>query len=365
MKIGITGSAGFLGANLLKHLSEQSAGSIVAFCSRRSANPLTDPLAPAYEHLDVTSREEVLRKTRGLDALYHLAGMVDYSKANRARTWDVNVMGTRNVIEAVAANRIGRLVYVSSICVLGVPCADGGLADEGNDRYAKGRNPISFADAAAALSAVRASEGGDYSFLKRTRIPYFDSKLAAFELAMEAAREKHLPIVVVLPGTAVGEGDTALALAGLVHRVYQGTLRFTLPGGTSFVSARDVARGIALAARSGRPGEAYIVTGREEDNMRYGQFMRLTAQVAREEGGHPPGRFVTVSAPLAQFLARASEALYPRSSLPEGLALSGSVTHRCGFAKAERELGYHPSITLRESIRDCIAFTRKTIGENH
>jgi dihydroflavonol-4-reductase len=363
MKIGITGSAGFLGANLVKHLSEQSSGPCTAFCSRRSANPLTDHLAPAYEHLDVTSREEVLQKTRGLDVLYHVAGMVDYSKANRARTWDVNVIGTKNIIDAVAANGIGKLVYVSSISVLGVPCTEG-LADERNDRYAKGRNPVSFPDASAALDAVRASLGGDYSFLRRMCVPYFDSKLAAFELAMEAAREKGLPIVVVLPGTAVGEGDTALALAGLVHRVFQGRLFFTLPGGTSFVSARDVARGTALAAGRGRHGEAYIVTGHEEDNMRYGQFMRLVAEVAREEGGHPPGGFLTVPRSVARMLAAASEAFAPRTSLPQGLALSGSVTHRCSFAKAERELGYRPSVSLRQSVRDCIAFTLKTIGEN-
>jgi dihydroflavonol-4-reductase len=306
----------------------------------------------------------VLQKTRGLDVLYHLAGMVDYSKRNRRRTWDVNVIGTRNIIDAAAANRIKRLVYVSSICVLGVPGPGVGLADEGNTRYGRPGNPISFATAEAALEAVRSSLRGDYSFLQHVRVPYFDSKLAAFELAMEAAREKGLPIVVVLPGTAVGEGDTALALAGLVHRVFQGRLFFTLPGGTSFVSARDVARGTALAAGRGRHGEAYIVTGHEEDNMRYGQFMRLVAEVAREEGGHPPGGFLTVPRSVARMLAAASEAFAPRTSLPQGLALSGSVTHRCSFAKAERELGYRPSVSLRQSVRDCIAFTLKTIGEN-
>ena len=218
MTIGVTGAAGFLGANLLRHLAGAAAAGtrLVAFYSRRPGNPLTDglPLSPA--HLDVTCREEVLERTRGLDALFHLAGAVDFSRQGLRRTWDVNVKGAANVFEAVAANRIGRLVYVSSISVLGLPPADRDFADEGNDPYAAPGNPISFRDSAEALQAARGYCAGDDAFLAKVRVPYFDSKLAAYELAREYRRTRDLPIVITFPGTAVGAGDTGMSIGRLV-----------------------------------------------------------------------------------------------------------------------------------------------------
>ena len=358
MKIGITGASGFLGASLLTHLHEQGGDDqILPFFHRAPGNPLTDGLRIVHEHLDVTSPQEVLEKTRGLDVLYHVAGMVSYARRARRAAWDVNVLGTRNVLAAAAANRISTVVCVSSISVLGVPGPGITFADESNQRYAPGRNPVSFASPAEALAAVDASLRGDYGFTARMKVPYFDSKLAAFEYAMRFAGQKGPRVVIVLPGTAVGPGDTAYAIGGLVHRVCEGRLRVTLPGGTSFVSSADVAQGIARAALSGRAGEAYIITGNEADNLSYRDFMILVAQEASARFGRPCFQgFRTVPAPVARTVARVAETLFPGGALQEGLALSGCPTHRFHCRKAREELGYDPRVSLREAIRACIEF---------
>jgi dihydroflavonol-4-reductase len=299
----------------------------------------------------------VRRAIRGFDVLYHLAGAVDYSRRNRARTWDVNVLGTRNVIEAALANGIGTVVYASSVSVLGAPAAGRPIADEDNDRYAPGLNPISFANADAARDAVDASLRGDYRFLSRMRVPYFDSKLAAFELVMERARRTDARLIVTLPGTAVGAGDVGLSLGGLVQRVADGRMAFTLPGGTSFVSAPDIAVGMRLAAAHGRNGEAYILTGADTDNLSYAEFMAMVARVARRFFGKTPAeRYVTVPSLMARFIARLAEGISPRAALTSGLAISGSMTHRFSSRKAHRELGFSPLVPLEESVRACIAF---------
>ena len=64
MRIGVTGSAGFLGANLVRALHRQrsKAEDILCFYSRRRSNPLTDHLDLTYRHLDITSREEGMIK---------------------------------------------------------------------------------------------------------------------------------------------------------------------------------------------------------------------------------------------------------------------------------------------------------------
>ena len=360
MTIGVTGAAGFLGANLLRYLHGRAADRgdrLVAFYSRRRHNPLTEPLGLAAEHLDVTCREEVLEKTRGIELLFHLAGVIEYSRRNTQRAWEVNVLGTRNVLEAALRNRIRKLICVSSICVLGTCPPDAPPAGESNPIYGVPDNPISFRDRPDVLAAIQASLAGDYSFCRAVRVPYFDSKLAAYELAREYHRAHGLPVVVVCPGTVVGAGDVGVSITKLVYRVFTNRLMFTLPGGTSFVSAADVSAGIWLSCLEGRIGESYILTGTEQDNLSYRQFMELVATVSRECYGKPVrSRFATVPAAMARPLARVAGAVLPAGELNEGLVLSGSVFQRFSNRKASRELGYAPQVALRQSIKECLDF---------
>ena len=360
MKIGITGASGFIGASLLMRLAEQGAAgdTLVPFFYPVPGNPLTDHLKIVHQHIDVTSPQDVLQKTRGLDVLYHVAGMVSYARRGRRLTWDVNVLGTRNVLQAAAANGISTVVCVSSIATLGVPGPGIVFADETNPRYAPGLNPVSFASPAAALDAVDDSLRGDYRFTRRMRVPYFDSKLAALEYALRFARREKVRVVVVLPGTAVGAGDTAYAIGGLVRRVCEGRLRMTFPGGTSFVSSADVAQGIHKAALSGHSGEAYIITGNPEDNLSYRDFMVLVSRRESQRSGRTCfERFRTVPAGLARAAAWVAETLSPRGALQEGLAVSGCLTHRFQCRKAREELGYEPRVSLpeaRPSLPKCV-----------
>jgi dihydroflavonol-4-reductase len=363
--VGITGAAGFLGANVLAQLARLPGRRhrVVPFYSRRSSNPLTDHLHPDYEQLDVTSAADVLRKTRHLDLLLHVAGRVEFRRREVQRAWEINVLGTRNILEAAAVNGIRKVVCVSSICVLGPAPAGGRPADERNARYGVPGNPISFTSPDEALAAVQSSLAGDWSFLRRVRVPYFDTKLAAWELAQDYRRRRRLPVVCVFPGTAVGAGDTSMAIGGLVQRVYAGRLSFTLPGATSFVSAVDAARGIWLAGRAGRPGESYIVTGRDRDNLSYADFMALVAKVACDRFGRRcRSRFLVVPAGPARAAARLADTLAPAAGLSEGIVLSGSVVHRCTSRRAGRQIGYRPLVRLEDAVADCIAFNLRTQG---
>ena len=367
MRIGITGSVGFLGANLVKTLYRHRSAEdqIVCFYSHRRNNPLTRDLDLTCRHLDITSSQEVLEKTRGLDLLFHLAGAVDYSRKNARRTWDVNVLGTKNIFDGVLQNRIGRLVYASSINVLGPVGRDCAPGVETKRIYGTPGNPISFSDRTEALAAVEASSNGDYRFLRRSRVVYFDSKLAAYELAREYHRKYELPVIPVLPGTAVGAGDIGLSISRLVVRTFRGKLRLTLPGGTSFVSAADAGEGIRLAAVRGRSGETYIISGRAQDNLSYRDFMKLVAEVARSRyDRRVSDRFFAVPASLCTPLARIFRLLPVEGPLSEALILSGAVTHRFSSRAAAEQLGYRPQTSLENAIQSCIDFYQNTQGDS-
>ncbi len=355
MRVGVTGAFGFLGATVVARLLERGAGEeIVAFSSRTSANPVFDPARVCREPLDVLDARDVLAKTAGLDALFHFAGKVSYARREKRATWDANVLGSRNVFQAVVANRIPRLLYASSINVLGAPEAGRRSADETGSPWRPGsRHPTGFRSAADALEAVEASAAGDYRFLRRVRLAYFDSKLAAFELARQWHATRGLPVVSVLPGTVVGAGDVHYAISGLVDRVFRNRLALTLPGATSFVDAVDFGRGVLLAWERGRIGESYVLSGRDEDNLSYREFMRLAAEVGRSFGRKTRRDFLVAPAWLAAAVAGVAETFAPSASLTSALVRSGSEGHRFSSAKACRELGWRHERTLADGIADC------------
>ncbi len=371
MRIGVTGAFGFLGANFVAALLDgtglaPAAGGIelVAFASRTRSNLLFDPRRVRIERLDVMDGPALAAAFSGLDAVAHFAGRVDYRSGRKRSVWDADVLGARAVFEAALASRVGRLLYVSSVSALGAS-PPGGLADEESRPYGDPRWPISFSSPEDALGAVEASLAGDYSFLERSRVAYFDAKLAGWELAKAYARDRGLPVVTVFPGTVVGAGDQGRAISSLVDAVWEGKLRVSLPGATSFVSARDFAAGAMLAFEKGRAGEGYVISGRDEHNMRYAEFMSLIARVAgTEEGGRPAGRFLVPPRGLLLAAARAAEIIVPDGGVTRALVLSGCAENRCSSAKAARELGYAPGAGLESAIMECRNFSKRLRKEN-
>jgi nucleoside-diphosphate-sugar epimerase len=316
------------------------------------------------ESLDVLDSGDMARKFAGLDALAHFAGRVDYSVRAKRAVWDANVLGTKRVLDAAIEAGLGRVLYVSSICVLGTETqGEPGLLNESDSPYADNGSLNSFASPTEALDAVDRSSRGDYSFLREVRIAYFDSKLAAWELAKTYARERGQDIVTVFPGTAVGPGDLHYAISRLVDGVWDGSLGSSLEGATSFVDSRDFARGAVLAMGRGRGGESYVISGRDEDNLSYGEFMSLVARVARDNGGRPRARKPRARAPravpggLALAAAAVAELVVPGAGLSRALVLSGTVRNVCSSSKARAELGYEPGPDLESAILECRRFS--------
>jgi len=358
MRIGVTGAFGFLGANFVAALLERRGGlafardEVVAFASRTRANPLFEPSDVKVDCLDVLDYEDMLRKFAGLDAVAHFAGRVDYRLSSRRDVWDTDVLGTKNVFDAALAAKVGKVLYVSSVCALGAS-ADGKPASEDCSPYGDPLWPSSFASAEEALAAVDASLAGDYSFVKGMRVAYVDAKIAGWELARLYAREKALPVVTIFPGTAVGSGDLHYSISQLVNKVWEGKLRLSFEGATAFVDARDLARGALLALAKGRVGEGYIIGGRDEHNLGYPEFQDLIAALARSDGWFAKRRPPVLSKGVLLAIASVAERLLPNGSLSRAFVYSGSMRNPCSSAKAMRELGYEPGSSLEPAILEC------------
>ena len=115
MKVAVTGGSGLAGAAVVSHLVEQGSEVVSIDC----AQPVS-PLAE-YRLVDCTDLGQVFSACRGVDAIAHLAAIPRPIHHTPDQVFRTNVISTFNVFEAAAALEIPRVVYVSSMSVLGLP----------------------------------------------------------------------------------------------------------------------------------------------------------------------------------------------------------------------------------------------------
>lgn len=104
----VTGSSGFIGSYLVKELLRKGNVVITYDIKNKKSE-------------DILNLKNLIRMSRGCDGIFHLAAIpsVQYSLENPEETFDVNLKGTINVLEAVRINKISRVVYSSSSAVYG------------------------------------------------------------------------------------------------------------------------------------------------------------------------------------------------------------------------------------------------------
>ncbi len=115
MHILITGANGFIGASLSKYLIDQ--GHEVRGLVRETSDLSLLKEVPLQHHVGSLKNFSSLENAvKGIDLVYHVAAAVsDWG------TWEyfreVNVEGTRNILEAAIQANVKRFVFVSTISV--------------------------------------------------------------------------------------------------------------------------------------------------------------------------------------------------------------------------------------------------------
>jgi dihydroflavonol-4-reductase len=268
---------------------------------------------------DVRDLDSLPAAFAGADLVYHLAGIITISRGQARLLHEVNVMGARNVGQACLKAGVRRLVYTSSVHALeepprGVPvCETTEFRPEALD--------------------------GDYARSK-----------ARASIEILRCVEQGLDAVMVFPSGIIGPYDFRLSEMGhLFVDFVRGRLKAYVDGAYDFVDVRDVVAGLLLAARSGRRGEGYILSG---EKISVKGLLTLLEQVTgvRSKARRLPLR-------IARFAARFAPAYYRlRRAKPRFTSYSLRVlASNClmSHAKAARELGYAPR-PLQESVRDTI-----------
>ncbi len=133
MKVLITGGAGFIGSNLAKRLV-QDGHSVVVLDSLLRGNKLDKETYSKIQFVkgDVRDLEIVKEASKQCDIIFHFAAVlgVDIVADNPVETMDVEVIGTRNVVEAATLNNVKKIMYASTSGIYGHSAFENVLTEE-------------------------------------------------------------------------------------------------------------------------------------------------------------------------------------------------------------------------------------------
>lgn len=125
MHVLITGGTGFIGSRLALKCLER--GDSVRVLGQENNAPeaqnrkLIETRGANVTLASVTNRERIFELIQGVDLVYHLAAAQHEANVPDQRFWDVNVAGTKNILEASVDAGVKRFVHGSTIGVYGSP----------------------------------------------------------------------------------------------------------------------------------------------------------------------------------------------------------------------------------------------------
>jgi uncharacterized protein YbjT (DUF2867 family) len=242
MDVLVTGGTGRLGQRLTAPL--QAAGHTVRQMSRRGTGPggVRGDLATGF---DLTSA------LAGAEAVVHAAS------DPRGDPWQVDVAGTRRLVEAVDRSRMRHLVYVSIV---------------GVDRI-----PYGYYRAKFAAEQVLLASGLPVTLLRVTQFHDFVDTLLD-----TARRGPVLPVPMGWQVQPVDVGEVAAHLAEVVGKEADGVLEY---GGPEALSAAELARAWAAVRAPGAHVVATPVPGKLSTAVRDGAALPTGGERGRRTYG--------------------------------------------------------------------------------
>jgi len=245
MRVLLTGADGLLGSNLVRLLL-QRGHKVRVFLFPSSNSKSLDGLDIEKYYGNILDMQTLDKALVNCDAIIHAAAMTNIWPARSAIVRQVNIEGTRNVIQAAIKHGVKRMVYVGSGSSVNAQ-------PDANSKYA-------FPGAKFGLD-------------------YIDSKFEALNLVMDAVNTQNLPALAVLPTFMIGAYDSLPGSGQMIIAVAQGKMKFYTAGGRNYVHVMDVAVAIANGLEKGSIGKYYI-TGNE--NLTYKEFLSKTAKIVNK-----------------------------------------------------------------------------------
>ncbi len=318
MEILVTGANGFVGRHLVMAL--QKRGDSVRALSSPTGDTtwLEQRNIPVFRG-DICRQGTLSEPMRGVDAVVHLVAETKQKWGPIQNSYLVNVTGTENVCRAALQAGVHRFVHVSTSAIY---------------RMGVGR-PVTEDDLPLPLDD-----------------PYCFTKAQGDALVQRMIREEGLPAVILRLSALIGPGDT-VNIGRIVERQRAGKGVIIGSGNNSipFVYVTDVVQALLLALDSEQAaGHIYNICN--DQTLTQKQYFGAIA----EELGVPPPRIhlpyypLYVAAYMTERIAALSNYRIPPVATRHGIQILGE-DGRLSIAKARKELGFVPQVSIREAVR--------------
>jgi len=324
MKILVTGATGFLGKYVIDELLAHDY-SIVAFGRNEKVGKALEGECVQFIKGDLSSIEELRQAFQSVDAVVH-AGALSSAWGPWKAFYQANVVGTQNVLDLCREYAVKRLVYVSSPSI-----------------YTAGKDQLNIME----------SDAPKENHLNN----YIRSKLASEKLFSDYP---DVPSIILRPRGLFGVGDTSI-----LPRVLRLSRKIGIPlirGGEQLMDmtcVENVALAIRLAIEAPEAkGAVYNITNGEP------RAFRDLLEESLKGLGYPI-KYRKIPASLLAGIASSLEFIYKTLNLKGEPPLTRYTYYLLRYSqtldisKAERELGYHPKISISEGIEQYVQDYRK------
>ena len=316
MKIFVTGGTGFIGEALTRKLIAQ--GNEVRLLIRNRDSTIEKDFPEIQVITGNLSDVEKLRQgMKGCHQVYHLAALAKHWARNPQDFYQTNTLGTQNLLEAALLANVERVVYTSTVMVIGP--TDENIGTESTPY------PSQY-----------------HSHYQRTK--------ADAEKKVETILGKGLKVITACPSLVYGPGKVVRrnSFNAFLHDFIKGKPVFVPGDGSQAINCvylEDVVDGLLLCMERGRIGERYILGG---ENIQIKDLVHLVQRIAEINR-----RIFHIPIGLAKIIALLEEAraLLTRTTPRITWESVGVYRHSWVYSseKAMGELGYNPR-SLEEGI---------------
>ena len=324
----VTGAAGFLGGEVCRQLIEKNE-KVKAFVLNGddSAKYLSDEVEKVYGDLcDKKSLEKLFKGNDGKKVyVFHIASIVTVDPNYNEKVMDVNVGGTKNIIDLCLKYNVEKLVYCSSTgAIRELPKNEKITVDEEFDE-------------------------------EKVVGCYSKSKALATQEVLKAIKEKDLNACIVYPSGIMGPNDYAMGeTTKTLVKIIKGEMKAGINGTFNLCDVRDLANGLISAAFNGKKGGNYILAN---EAVSFKKFCRLVQEEANCK---------KVSVFLPSWLANTLAKIMEKKAKKKGtkpLMTTFSVynltrNNEFDYTLSEKELNYSTR-SYRKTIKDEIKWLKK------
>lgn len=228
--IVVTGASGLVGSYVVKELSKQHHNIIALYNSSTPSKEL-ESLAQwqKVDILNITLLEEILFNAK---QVYHCAAIVSFNPKEKNLMQQLNIEGTKNVVNACINCGVEKLVHVSSVSALG--------------RIRPGEE---ISEAMNWTEDTSNSEYGKTKYLS--------------EMEIWRGIGEGLKAVIVNPSIILGAGNWNTGSTAIFKNVYNEFPWYT-NGSSGFIDVSDVAKAMIALMESDINAERYVLSAWNE-----------------------------------------------------------------------------------------------------